>query len=87
VDRQGDILSELPPKVLEAFEGRSWLGFGELCRALEMTPETMRKHVDKGNIDWRQNGVGEKHIVRVFSVYDVAKFWQFIKGRSATRCQ
>lgn len=78
---QGDTLSELPPKVLAAFEGRSWLELAEICDALEMTPKTMRRHIAAGNIEWRQNGIGKKHITRVFSIFDVARFWQVIKHK------
>lgn len=76
----------IPSTVAEAFRGRAYLTMPKFSKASNMAVKTIKRHIDAGNLNWRNVGHGERRIRRGFTLPDVADFYRRIK-RGAALCQ
>jgi hypothetical protein len=69
---------QIPQAIVQAFEGRAYVAVPELSALLQMDRRTLRQHIQAGNLQWRQKGVGSRRPRRLFTLSDVIAFlkWQ-----------
>lgn len=70
------LAEELPEAILDAFRDRAALDAAETAALLHMDPKTLLGHVRDGTIPWHQKGAGTKRPRRVFTLGDVAAYFQ-----------
>jgi hypothetical protein len=61
--------------VKERFEGRLTLNFKESAELLKLNEKTLRKHVRRGSIRFRQTGLGRSRVRREFALEDIVDFY------------
>jgi excisionase family DNA binding protein len=61
--------------VKDRFEGRLTLSFKEAAELLKLNEKTLRKHVRRGNIRFRQTGLGRSRVRREFALEDIVDFY------------
>jgi hypothetical protein len=77
---------ELPEVVRLAFESRPHISMGDLAKVLKMNMKTLRTHINAGDIDWHQKGLGSKRPHRVFTLSDAVEFYKCIVRRRGEVC-
>lgn len=67
--------AHLVQSLRERFGGRPTLGFAETCKLLNVDAKTLRDHIRRGNIRFRQTGLGKIRVRREFALHDVVDFY------------
>jgi excisionase family DNA binding protein len=59
----------------EGFAGRPTVQFAEAAKLLNLNEKTLRRHVRRGSIAFRQTGLGKVRVRREFALRDLVQFY------------